>query len=354
MKWEKINKTVWDKLKETKKPIILYGMGDGAQKILKVFEKKNIKASGIFASDEFVRGHQFLDFKVKTLRQITDEFGEDIFIVLSFASQREELLKKFCELNNKYDFVAPDVPVIGEGLFDLDFVKKHKEKIEKVFEILKDERSKQVFENIICFKLTGNINYLLESQNSKDDVFKNILNLRKNEKFVDLGAYNGDTIREFLNYTNGEYNNIIAFEPDKKTFKKLEKYVHENLSGKVNILNAGVWENDCEMIFAQKAGRNSKIEKEGIKINMRSVDSVLNGESCTFIKFDVEGAEKQAIDGAKQTILKFKPKLNIACYHRNEDLFSIPLQINSICKDYKIYIRHHPYVPAWDVNLYAK
>ena len=49
--------TVWEYLSRTEKPILLYGMGDGADKILRVFSDYGIVCSGIFASDEFVRGH---------------------------------------------------------------------------------------------------------------------------------------------------------------------------------------------------------------------------------------------------------------------------------------------------------
>ena len=87
---------------------------------------------------------------------------------------------------------------------------------------------------------------------------------------------------------------------------------------------------------------------------MRAVDCVLQGDPCTLLKMDVEGAEREALAGAAQTIARWKPRLNIACYHRNEDLFALPLQVHALCPDYALYLRHHPYVPAWDVNLYAR
>ena len=57
--------SLWDHLAETSKPIIIYGMGDGAQKILDVCSLKNVKISGFMASDDFVRGHSFAGFEVK-------------------------------------------------------------------------------------------------------------------------------------------------------------------------------------------------------------------------------------------------------------------------------------------------
>ena len=86
---------------------------------------------------------------------------------------------------------------------------------------------------------------------------------------------------------------------------------------------------------------------------MRALDSVLNGKPCTMLKMDVEGAERQAIAGAVQTIRRYRPKLNIAAYHTSDDFFALPLLLHELCPEYRFYLRHHPYVPAWDTNLYA-
>ena len=86
---------------------------------------------------------------------------------------------------------------------------------------------------------------------------------------------------------------------------------------------------------------------------MRALDSVLGGAPCTYLKMDVEGAEREAIAGAAQTIRQYRPKLNLAAYHKSEDFFQLPLLIHALCPDYQLYLRHHPYVPAWDTNLYA-
>ena len=48
--------TAWEKLKAETRPIFIYGMGDGAEKIMRVFQEKGIPFAGIFASDDFVRG----------------------------------------------------------------------------------------------------------------------------------------------------------------------------------------------------------------------------------------------------------------------------------------------------------
>ncbi len=83
-----------------------------------------------------------------------------------------------------------------------------------------------------------------------------------------------------------------------------------------------------------------------------TVDGILDGQCATYIKFDVEGGERDAIEGARHTIKAYKPRLKIAAYHRTEDLTEIVKQVSEIRDDYKVYMRHHPYIPAWDTDYY--
>ncbi len=344
---------MWERLQRETRPIVLYGMGDGAEKILRVFASYGISVAAVFASDEFVRGHSFAGYRVQKLSEVIAEYGDDIVIAIAFASQRPEVLQKMYTLDVQYDVVAPDVPVIGQGLFDHAYVQAHKEQLMRVEALLADDWSHRVFQNSIAYRLSGRLQYLRDCESSKDEVFQNILRPCASEHFVDLGAYNGDTIRELLQYTGGQYASITALEPDRRNYKKLRKYVDSSLDGNAATYHAGAWETDDTLCFAAKAGRNSTMSGNGTETTMRAVDSVLDGAPCTLLKLDVEGAERQALLGAKQTMQTHRPKINLALYHRTEDLFELPLLLHKLCADYRFYLRHHPYVPAWDTNLYA-
>ncbi|MGI6181388.1 MAG: FkbM family methyltransferase [Agathobaculum sp.] len=353
MDFAQLESSVWQRLAEERRPIVLYGMGDGADKILTQFERFGIKISAVFASDEFVRGHSFHGFPVQRLCEVQEKFGEDIVIVISFASQRPDVLERMYALDAKFDVVAPDVPVAGEDLFDEAFVRQHAEQMKRAYALLADEQSRRVFLDTVRFKLSGRLCYLRQSETTKDEIFNAVLRPSQQEHFADLGAYNGDTIRELLSYTEKAFASVTALEPDRRNFRKLSRYAEEMLSGEVRLIQAGAWDCDTEQCFAAKAGRQSRIAERGIMVPMRSLDSVLHGAPCTMLKMDVEGAEREALQGAANTIRRFHPKLNIAAYHRSEDFFALPLLVHSLQSDYRIYLRHHPYVPAWDTNLYA-
>lgn len=343
-------KSCWEFLQETKKPIFIYGMGDGCLKILKRFEAFSIKPEGIFASDEFVRGHSFEGYLVKKLSDVEAEY-DDFIIVLAFAAGYKELVEKIKGIAKKHTLLAPDVPVVDDGtLFDKEFLKENFKSFEMVYNALCDDISKKVYKNVIEYKITGDITPLIDCQTDVSESYESIIK-PQNEIYVDLGAYTGDTVRELLSFSNGRYESIYALEPNNRNFRKLTEAV-EGMEN-VNLYKAASWSEDTTLFFSKGGGRMAKVSDKGIETDARSVDSVLSGRKATYIKYDVEGAEKQAIEGTADTIKAYRPKLNIAVYHRNEDMFAIPLQILAINPDYKLYMRHFEYIPAWDTNLYC-
>jgi len=90
-------------------------------------------------------------------------------------------------------------------------------------------------------------------------------------------------------------------------------------------------------------GSSSKISQEGdVTIEVDRLDDIID-EKVTFIKMDIEGAEPQAIDGARETIAKYHPKLAISVYHRKDDLWAIAQQILAIREDYSPFApQNHP------------
>ena len=91
---------------------------------------------------------------------------------------------------------------------------------------------------------------------------------------------------------------------------------------------------------------------DGEETDFVTVDDLAGNQNITLIKMDVEGEEAKAIKGAKETILKNKPRLIISAYHRTEDFLNLPKEVFGIRDDYKIYMRHFPSIPAWDTVYY--
>jgi len=341
---------LWENLKSTKSNILLYGMGNGADKIIKVLEKNNIEFKGIFASDGFQKeGKTFHGFPILTLSDFEEKFS-DITVLLCFGSARTEVIENVKKIKTKHTLFAPDVPVYGDILFDKDFYENTKARHDKIYNLLADDVSKNTFENTVKYKLSGDVDYLFSCETPIAETYNNILNLSDNETYLDLGAYTGDTVKEFLSFVPS-YNKILAVEPDKKTFSKLKN----NTSELENIiLYNNVISDKCGVFpFAMNGSRGSNSNKDGnTTAEFITADKIAENEKITYIKADVEGAELSFIKGAEKTILRDRPKMQIACYHRSEDLITIPEAVLSIRNDYKVYMRHFSSLPAWDTVYY--
>ena len=338
--------TSWDKIKNSGKPVLVYGMGNGADKVIDELMRLEIPILGVTASDAFVRGQSFRGY---TVRKIS-EFEGDFIIAVAFASCIPEVMAHILSLTERYEVLVPCVPVVGDEIINSDFVVRYKSEIIKAYSLF-DNESQRIFAGCLEFMLSGDLQTLMSVTTDKDEAFENILKLSEHEHYLDLGAYKGDTIEELLHYTSGKYSGIIALEPDVKTFRKLETFA-EGLSG-VELHRKAVYSFDGTVNFNSAAGRQSSIDKNGIETESVTVDELCKGKSVSYIKMDVEGAEIDAILGAKETLSVKKPKLNIALYHKFTDIFEIPLLIHSINPEYKFHIRRHPYIPCWDMNFYC-
>lgn len=351
--------SVWQRLKETDKPIVMYGMGDGAEKIMNVMDGLGIKPAEFMASDEFVRGHSFLGYQVRRLSEI-EEMYKDFIVVVCFGSCLPDVMEKIYALAQRYELYAPDVPVVSEGditVFDEQYVNANEKKIDRARRLLADDFSRKVFDGIIDYRISGDITNLRECESPESEAIS-LLNIGFNETYVDLGAYNGDTVEKFLRLTGKRFNEIYALEPDFKNFSRMVRRNYALGRGIFHPIHAAAWSERKELEFRKSGGRNSSACNQYgrgpvVTVQGVTVDEILGDKIPTLIKIDVEGGEREALSGAHKFVSKYKPKLILSVYHRTEDIFELPLRIKEMNGGYKLYLRHHPYIPAWDTNLYC-
>ncbi len=344
---------IWEQLKNETRPIIVYGMGNGADKLFDRLAEYGKTPSDIFASDGFVRGHTFRGIRVKTLAEIKGKYT-DFVVLLSFASNRTEVLDMLARLNDEVEMYIPDMPVAGvEEYFDKDFYNKNYEEILLAYNSLYDDDSKRVYAAIINYKLTGKMSYLLSAYSEKSEMYS-LFPTESIQRILDVGAYNGDTIREAIKFFPN-LKSATAIEPDPKTYKRLLKYV--NGEDRINItpINVGAWCENREGTFQSSGNRNSSLnstsshEYMGEEVRLVTIDS--QGLSPDYIKYDVEGAEYEALVGSKNTIETHHPALLVSAYHRSRDIFSLINYLHAAHPIYKIRLVRLNCVPAWETNL---
>ena len=341
------NTCLWDRLQKTDRPILIYGMGDGCDKIYALCEKKEIPIQGIFASDGYVRNKTVHGFPVIGYTEAKKRYP-DMIALLAFGVFRDDLMEQIKQINTEIELYAPEVPLFGGEVFDADYARTHRNEIEAVRDMLADEQSVTVFDCLLEYKLTGKITPLLRCQSKREDDMRTLVPYQAGDIYVDLGAYDGDTVLEWADL-HPDYGEIIAVEPNPKTFEKM-CLATRHLHG-ITPLKKAVWNRDETLFFNGKSGRSAAVSHEGtLCVEGARTDSLCS--NADFIKFDVEGVEKEAIEGCETLIRNQKPTLCISAYHRTEDFFALPLQVKKICPKYRVYLRHWQYVPAWDTVYY--
>ena len=226
--------------------------------------------------------------------------------------------------------------------------------IKLAYALLHDSESKNVFIN----KLLYYINYKkfhLDSIKSFRPIYfdETVYKLNDNEVIVDAGAYNGDTLKTFVNIKYNKYNKYIAFEPDTSNINDLNTLIKNKNYKDVLTICAGLGsENGTAKFLNAGTGDSHIVVDDEINptapyyttINIMKLDDYLESAkdiNVTLIKMDIEGAEYDAIKGAIKIITKQTPKLAISAYHSIRDLWQIPLYLSSINPNYKIYLRHY-------------
>lgn len=350
------NYNIWDALALEKRPIILYGTGNGADKIIAACDLYGIKISGVFASDGFVRDRTFHGMKVYSYSRAIHEYGDDIVILLAFGSNRPEVVKFIYELNSRHTLIIPEVPLYGGSVFDKRHFDETYEEYQKVLALLHDEESTDLFYDAVNFRMTGNLKYLERCEDfsvSLENLLKN-LNIRV---AVDGGAYKGDTLNHMINSLS-DIEKVYAVEPDPKTFLKLAEYSSSISDCTVIPANFALSDKIENVTYVSSASRGSAIEGKNkrskeVCVSCTTIDELVGEERVDLIKLDVEGAEIKALNGAVNTILKNSPALIVSLYHRTDDLKDIISYVHDLCPNHSFYLRRPFCIPMWDLNLYA-
>jgi FkbM family methyltransferase len=180
---------------------------------------------------------------------------------------------------------------------------------------------------------TDSIKYKINEQ-----YFEDFVVLPASPIFIDGGGFDGSTSLEFIN-NHPYYEKIYYFEPTEPSMDSSKLNLINN--NNIHFFLKGLWSHNTKLHFNVELGSANKISDVGrFTIDTISLDNIINSK-VDFIKLDIEGAEVEAINGAKNIIEKYKPKLAICIYHKQTDFINIPKIIMELNPDYKVYLRHY-------------
>ncbi len=176
--------------------------------------------------------------------------------------------------------------------------------------------------------------------------------IKDDEIYMDCGSYDFDSIFSFINWSFNSYKKIYAIEPLKEYYDTYEEIIKTKKIKNIETYNVGLWKCKGTQKFKLSVNGDSRISTEGATtLEVDTIDNILNGREVTLIKFDIEGAEYEAILGAEKTIKKYKPKIVASIYHKRNDIFQIAKLLLSYNKDYEVYVRHNEFC-MYETNMY--
>lgn len=209
-----------------------------------------------------------------------------------------------------------------------------------ILSLYEEDLSRSIISNRLEFYKTGNVEYIDRipvnyQQYFQDDYYS----ISDNEVYVDCGAFDGDSINCFYEFTNGKYSKIIGIEPDKISFNKLvesSKNYHD-----VELLECATGSENTVIYFESKGVLGSTVSDQGEPVEVKKLDDLLKEQPVTLIKMDIEGAELDSLIGAQELIKKYKPKLAVCIYHKMDDIIKIPKYLKELVPEYKFRVRQH-------------
>lgn len=341
------------------KPLVLYGAGCLGEMTWDFLVRQQISLDYVALNRSFVTDEtRFHDLPIVAIEDLIASARPLNFIVaLQFVT--DELIATLSEFASEVLIYDPAfIGVNTTQWYTPEFCQQNAGLLNQLYEQLVDNKSKRTLVAFLNQRLSAKRGHYQSVYEPKHYFPEDIIQLKEGEVFVDCGAYDGDSINAFMREIRagniGQPENIIGFEPDGDNFNKL--VANTAYIKSCECVNKGVWHEDGQLFFQSGQALSSRLstdENTGESIALTSIDNILQGKKATFIKMDVEGAELNALRGAKLTIKAHHPILAISVYHKPEDLLTIPQLVHSLNDDYKFYLRaHHPEL-AFELVLYA-
>lgn len=328
--------------------VIIGGASSHAENLLPFLIEKGTNILGVIDCNAAIHGKSWNRFTVTPIEELYN-LSPNANVILA-THRLGNFHKQILAANN--DFRLIPFPLLSmldrniiqhpfyAGLHEDLFTNRHK--IILFNELLADDKSRQVLDAVIGFRLTFDWRILSPIISNKAYFPTDIFQYKLPETYIDGGAYTGDTINRAIQILGHNLKRVVAFEPSPKFFAQLEDNFGGTTNPKMEFYNCGLSDHQATYNFSSDANRESSFDVNGSeKISVTNLDSVPQAASATLIKLNIEGAEIDALNGARSIIKRNRPKLAIAAYHRPDHLWKIAELIKEMDPSYKIYLRQH-------------
>ncbi len=309
--------------------------------IKKLIRKKRIKK----------KFNQFYDVKrlIESYNMFSDEYSKNMFLNVALYRISGQILLRF--------------PIFYSKHFS-QFDKYDKMLIDKEEIVLWNDRMHLKKYNLSNMGYDLNLWYTPEGISINYDLeqyrYLNIVKADMSDNVIDCGACYGDTALYFASKSNDGEVYAFEFVPDNIEIFEKNMELNPKYKNKIHLHKYAVSDTSGDNLYFDSNGPATSCSEysnqDNTIVNTITIDDFAkqnNIQKVDFIKMDIEGFEAQALKGAINTIRRFKPKLAICAYHKNEDLVVLPHLIKSILPEYNLYLDHYT-ISRTETVIYAK
>lgn len=280
---------------------------------------------------------------------------------------RKSVTEKFDSFNvilghSRYELgehIKEQIPNINKVFYAFSVSYKQYDKVpyseieqnaDRFVKLCNDVADEQFVKNLLAYlntKMTGDVSYIFDVYEKQMNFYNNdVFKVTQEEVLYDIGAYDGDTIRLFLEETDGKYKKIIALEPDDKSFLELNDYVAKNRMPDVITSKMGAWNCTADLKFESGNEQLSSVSVDGesskpenfITIYAERIDKIFD-EPATCIKINYLDGVFEAIEGCEGIIRKYLPKLVMDVGFEIYNVLKLYEYIKGLDLGYKFYLR---------------
>lgn len=342
-----------ERLRKEELPLVLWGIGDVGAEVKHYLDDNGISVAAAWV-DNIEQGKYFEEVPVYSWETLKTMY-EKCNVILGHSHydygrriEREECVEKV--------FYLIDSAYARYESADPQFIHDHLEEYYDTYMLLEDDVSRESMVAYLNCKMNDEIGYILDCVKKEQNFFNNdIFKVSSQEVYVDVGAYDGDTLGLFLEECGGEYRKIYALEPENDNFSKLQKYVAENKLQNVVLEQQGTWKEKTTLFFDAKQQQRSAIDvdrKEGTTIHVDALDNILQRENVTLIKINFPDGAYETLQGSKDILERCAPKLAVIVGNDEKAMIRLPQLVKRQRPDYHIYFRFSTCMP-YRLYMYA-
>jgi len=228
-----------------------------------------------------------------------------------------------------------------------NFLDTHKANLQLIHDLLDDDESKKTLASIIKHRITGDCGYLRIAPYPQNE--HPVVQAKPGDYIIHGGGFDGRCSVKFA-YQVGDHGKVFCFEPDKESYEVILKRVQlEGLESIIEAMKMGLWKERARLGFIDEKkgmsiGHRAKFMEEHADVALVDIDSFVEDyqmHRLDLINLDVENGEVPVLEGAQETLKRFRPKLQISIYHGFEDLMKIPMLLDKLGLNYKFFLGHH-------------